>query len=203
MITGSETITYANHSPDTLAFVWIQLDQNLFARGSEGAQAFPTEAEDGFEGGFEIRSVQSGGRDLPHTIRDTQMRVELAQPLAPGGTVAIAMQGSTTLQTFGWFVIGTTRSPFPLAPFGAGTCVINNDPLFVPSPFGTNVGRAHMLSNQRATRGSRPCSQRPVSDSAASLFTYGAIAMSAMEKRAPASHSESPSACSILCRYES
>ena len=90
-MTGDETITYANHSPDTLAFVWIQLDQNLFAPGSEGAQAFPTDAGDGFEGGFEIRSVQSGGRDLPHTIRDTQMRVELAQPLAPGGTVAIGI----------------------------------------------------------------------------------------------------------------
>ena len=68
-LTGDETITYANHSPDTLAFVWIQLDQNLFAPGSEGAQAFPTEAGDGFEGGFEIRSVQSGGRDLPRVGR--------------------------------------------------------------------------------------------------------------------------------------
>ena len=91
-ITGSETITYANHSPDTLGYVWLQLDQNLFAPGSEGAQVFPPEGRfggGGFHGGFDVRRVASGGRDLEKRIRDTQMRVELPRPLAPGGTVAI------------------------------------------------------------------------------------------------------------------
>ena len=30
-LTGSETITYYNNSPDALTFFWLQLDQNLFA----------------------------------------------------------------------------------------------------------------------------------------------------------------------------
>jgi hypothetical protein len=30
-ITGSETITYHNNSPDVLRYLWLQLDQNIFA----------------------------------------------------------------------------------------------------------------------------------------------------------------------------
>jgi hypothetical protein len=32
-ITGSETITYFNNSPDELTYIWLQLDQNLFEKG--------------------------------------------------------------------------------------------------------------------------------------------------------------------------
>src|SRR5438477_11286217 len=34
VIRGSERIHYENHSPDTLAFVWVQIEQNIFARNS-------------------------------------------------------------------------------------------------------------------------------------------------------------------------
>src|SRR5918993_2694298 len=30
-ITGSETITYTNNSPDVLKYLWLQLDQNLLS----------------------------------------------------------------------------------------------------------------------------------------------------------------------------
>ena len=33
-ISGSETITYTNNSPDELDFLWFQLDQNLFKKDS-------------------------------------------------------------------------------------------------------------------------------------------------------------------------
>ena len=33
-ITGSETITYTNNSPDELDFLWMQMDQNLFKKDS-------------------------------------------------------------------------------------------------------------------------------------------------------------------------
>ena len=38
-LTGSETITYYNNSPETLTFLWLQLDQNLFAQQSIGRNA--------------------------------------------------------------------------------------------------------------------------------------------------------------------
>src|SRR5690349_6208065 len=34
---GSETIRYKNNSPDTLTFVWVQVDQNIYRRDSLGS----------------------------------------------------------------------------------------------------------------------------------------------------------------------
>ena len=34
-LTGAETITYSNNSPDTLTYLWLQLDQNRFKQNSE------------------------------------------------------------------------------------------------------------------------------------------------------------------------
>src|SRR6476619_6678898 len=34
-VTGSGTITYHNNSPDTLAYLWVQLDQNMFRADSD------------------------------------------------------------------------------------------------------------------------------------------------------------------------
>src|SRR5687767_6900766 len=82
-ITGSETITYYNNSPDTLTYLWIQLDQNLFAKSSSGIltetapdlqnPSFGTLdqilARREFEGGYRITSVRNAsGGALPHTI---------------------------------------------------------------------------------------------------------------------------------------
>src|SRR5260221_1176165 len=38
---GSETITYTNNSPDTLRFVWLQVDQDIFAANSINRSAPP------------------------------------------------------------------------------------------------------------------------------------------------------------------
>jgi hypothetical protein len=59
-ISGTESIRYTNNSPDTLRFVWLQLDQNLFRPGSTGSLLFPTDSRfggAGFEGGFDIDSI--------------------------------------------------------------------------------------------------------------------------------------------------
>src|SRR3954470_1683606 len=59
-LSGTEVIRYTNHSPDTLRFVWMQLDQNLFREGSTGSLLFPSDSrfgDAGFAGGFQIDSV--------------------------------------------------------------------------------------------------------------------------------------------------
>ncbi|MEO8091070.1 MAG: M1 family metallopeptidase, partial [Gemmatimonadales bacterium] len=51
---------YTNNSPDTLRFVWMQLDQNLFRPGSTGSLLFPSESRfgaAGFKGGFEVEGI--------------------------------------------------------------------------------------------------------------------------------------------------
>jgi hypothetical protein len=59
-INGTESIRYANNSPDSLRFIWMQLDQNLFRTGSTGSLLFESESRfggGGFQGGFQIDSV--------------------------------------------------------------------------------------------------------------------------------------------------
>ena len=128
-ITGSETITYTNRSPDTLAYVWLQLDQNLFAPGSEGAQTFPQEGRfggGGFRGGFDIRRVASGDRELEPRIRDTQMRIDLPQPLAPGGSVALEIDWTFTVPENGADRMGREGDLYLLAQWYPRTAVYDD-----------------------------------------------------------------------------
>jgi len=101
-VTGSETIRYTNNSPDTLPYVWLQLDQNIYRQNSRGAALNPTDARfagRGFEGGYTIQYIravrrvgQAAGR-IPLTPIDngTMMRVELDRPLAPGGRAELEL----------------------------------------------------------------------------------------------------------------
>lgn len=43
-IAGRETIRYTNRSPDTLRYLWLQLDQNLFRDDSRGTMLNPPDA---------------------------------------------------------------------------------------------------------------------------------------------------------------
>src|SRR6266853_1472340 len=59
-LSGTEQVRYTNNSPDTLKFVWMQVDQNLFRPGSVGSLLFAQESRfggAGFPGGFEIESI--------------------------------------------------------------------------------------------------------------------------------------------------
>ncbi len=104
-ITGSETITYHNNSPDTLSYLWLQLDQNVFSKDSDNykTQTAPDFAQipfrvldnlvrRDFDGGYKITAVRgANGAALPHTIVKTMMRVDLAQPLAPGQSTVFSV----------------------------------------------------------------------------------------------------------------
>lgn len=100
-ITGSEAIVYKNNSPDTLTYLWLQLDQNRFSKHSDAYETMEMGGADKKmsyatlrylarteqkEWGFNLTRVQSGGKDLHYAISDTMMRIDLPQPLKPGGT---------------------------------------------------------------------------------------------------------------------
>ena len=102
-ITGSETIRYTNNSPDTLRYVWLQLDQNIYKTNSRGVALTPTDTRflgHGFGDGYMIHHVQvirrsgGGGRAitkvaLATTVNGTMMRADLDHPLAPGGVATL------------------------------------------------------------------------------------------------------------------
>ncbi len=97
-LAGRETIRYSNRSPDTLRYVWIQLDQNIYRTDSRGSLMNPPGARfagAGFVGGYVIdeltavRRSAGGGRPdtkvpLATTLNGTVMRLDLDRPLAPG-----------------------------------------------------------------------------------------------------------------------
>jgi hypothetical protein len=114
-IHGNETVTYHNNSPDTLNYLWLQLDQNLFKPNSNArtsatvvsreawARATPetgvkfdamrTMLESRlFDGGFNITAVKDGGGSpLRYVINGTMMRIDLPQPLKPGAKLSFAV----------------------------------------------------------------------------------------------------------------
>src|SRR6185437_12133966 len=56
-LAGQVRIHYTNNSPDTLHFVWLQLDQNLYKPGSAGEALYPPDSRfgvRGFQGGYTI-----------------------------------------------------------------------------------------------------------------------------------------------------
>ena len=102
-IFGEETITYFNNSPDDLEYLWLQLDQNVRAKdskaplrdGNEFAIAYSPDKfaekvmQKPFDGGFNIEFVRdSEGKNLPHTINQTMMRIDLPQVLKSGAQVS-------------------------------------------------------------------------------------------------------------------
>ncbi len=105
-ITGAETVTYHNNAPDTLQYVWLQLDQNIWAKNSASyaTQTAPTLdrvpfttidnmlARRDFDGGDKITAVRDAkGGPLHYLVVDTMMRIDLPAPLAPGQTVTFSV----------------------------------------------------------------------------------------------------------------
>ncbi|MFZ9387375.1 MAG: M1 family peptidase, partial [Chitinophagaceae bacterium] len=99
-LTGSETITYFNNSPNELVYLWMQLDENEHnnlrnanyqTSNTMNRQVSPQQlnrpsndnSDNGY--GFNIRKLTDAtGKTLKYTINKTMMRVELPAVLKPG-----------------------------------------------------------------------------------------------------------------------
>lgn len=96
-ISGTETITYHNNSPDHLEYLWVQLDQNQQSKNSDTYLTTQTRIDaqmsidqllsliPSFEGGFHLEDLRDiNGNKLSYTVVKTMMRINLAKPLKPG-----------------------------------------------------------------------------------------------------------------------
>jgi hypothetical protein len=99
-LTGEETITYFNNSPDPLDYIWLQLDENqhnnLDNANYQSSTVMPKVAGTAALERAEIKTDDNGygdkiasitdalGKALPYTINKTMMRVDLQTPLKPG-----------------------------------------------------------------------------------------------------------------------
>ncbi|MEY3017540.1 MAG: hypothetical protein RL336_675 [Pseudomonadota bacterium] len=121
-LSASQEITYHNNSPDTLKYLWLQLDQNIFkndsmseltntfagigrrgpvTQNSSGSQPAKLSFEElrrmqfmaDHELGFSIESIaDSNGKPLAYTIVGTNMRIDLSRPLKPGQKTSLSMK---------------------------------------------------------------------------------------------------------------
>ncbi len=104
-ISGEETITYHNNSPDVLEYLWLQLDQNVRAKDSDTYKIRTNSISDKmslrqlsglipeFDGGFKIESVTgTNNSKLPYTINNTMMRVDMPEPLKPGESFSFSIK---------------------------------------------------------------------------------------------------------------
>ncbi len=118
-LTGSVEIRYTNNSPDTLRYVWVQADQNLYRNGSKGSALFPADSRwgvRGFEGGYSFSEVRVNGLSVQARINDTMMRLDLPSPLMPGGGKAtIAIRYSFKVPEHGSDRMGRDSTLFEIA----------------------------------------------------------------------------------------
>lgn len=122
-ISGRETIRYTNNSPDTLRYLWVQLDQNIHKQDAEALRIRTTspiphergggeaKAETGywnlgfermrqdFKGGHAIESVVDEKKaPLKFRIVGTMMRVDLKTPLKSKGTQVFSVAWAYTIR---------------------------------------------------------------------------------------------------------
>jgi Peptidase family M1 domain len=94
---GRETIHYVNHSPDSLPYLWLFVEQNLCEPNSITNQlnqpplvflgtSFDFSCQ-GFNSAPRLESLTIAGREVKRTRFGTTLRVDLATPLATGAAV--------------------------------------------------------------------------------------------------------------------
>ena len=111
-VEGSETITYTNNSPLTLKYIWLQLDQNIFAKesinnltrpwgGGDSSVDFSTLRRqnfmDKFEGGFQELSIKINNKSPDTNLVGTHVRINLEKPLKPGESTSLDIEWAYAL----------------------------------------------------------------------------------------------------------
>lgn len=109
ILSGEETITYFNNSPDDLNYLWIQLEQNVNKKENEDfgdinnnvkdeisarKMQFLTRAID-FPAGYSIKYVKdTNGNNLKTLVNNTMMKVKLNAPLKSGESMSFSIAWS-------------------------------------------------------------------------------------------------------------
>lgn len=104
-IYGEQTITYINNAPESLSYLWIQLDQNMRARnsttqnikkGDVDSRMYYRELKNlfyDFDGGFKIDYVRTAqNKAMRYVVNNTMLRIDLKTPMAQGDSIQIKMK---------------------------------------------------------------------------------------------------------------
>ncbi len=97
---GSETVTYTNNSPDTLDYLWLQLDENQQSTLNKADYPYSSSLPKNVkaeqlkvseipvkDNGYGVRLekvTDANGKPLPYVVNKTMMRIDLPKPLKKG-----------------------------------------------------------------------------------------------------------------------
>ncbi len=136
---GEMTLRYTNNSPDTLRFVWFQVEQNAFKNGSLNSYVFPAESRFGarnFEGGDFIdrfnqvaggaKGAKGTGVPLKTRVEGTVMKVDLATALPPGQTTTFDVAWHFNVPEHGADRMGRDGALYELAQWYPRVCVFDD-----------------------------------------------------------------------------
>jgi len=104
-LSGSETITYYNNSPDVLPYLWFQLDENEhssknnagYPEASTMSNKISSDNAEGMIGSTKpndfginiVKLTDAAGAPIKYLINKTMTRVDLAAPLKPGQKITM------------------------------------------------------------------------------------------------------------------
>jgi hypothetical protein len=133
MLRGEMTLKYTNNSPDTLRYIWFQVEQNAFSNGSLNSFVFASDSRFGarnFEGGDMIDRFNqvTAGKKLPVKMRveGTVMKVDLVTALPPGQTTTMDVAWHFTIPEHGADRMGRDGALYELAQWYPRVCVYDD-----------------------------------------------------------------------------
>ncbi|MCW3108008.1 MAG: family metallopeptidase [Segetibacter sp.] len=138
-VTGTVLITYKNNSPQSLPFLWLQADQNIYNLESRGVAQTTVSggrwANQNFNGGYNIQSigVVRAGKEMKadYFISDTRLQVQLPQAVkANGDSVQVRINYSFTIPEYGTDRLGRIQTKngwiYEVAQWYPRMCVFDN-----------------------------------------------------------------------------
>ena len=146
-VSGKAILTYHNNSPETLEYLWLQLDQNIFEQNSFGSKTEQGKMSktmkmetlkhlnNDFDGGFKIEWVKDAvGNELQAIKNHTMMKVILPAALKSGEKTTLTMKWHYNLNNMAeiWGRSGYyhenngSGDVFAIAQFYPRLCVFND-----------------------------------------------------------------------------
>lgn len=108
-ISGEETVTYFNNSPDDLSYLWVQLEQNVNRKENEDFGSINNSIREGmntrqmqfltraidFPAGYSIKYIKDEkGSPIKSLVNNTMMKVLLDKPLKSGASITFSIAWS-------------------------------------------------------------------------------------------------------------
>ncbi|HEX6965067.1 MAG TPA: M1 family metallopeptidase [Gemmatimonadaceae bacterium] len=132
-VSGTMTLRYVNHSPDTLRFIWVQTEQNAFEPNSLNSMVYAEGSRFGarnFAGGDVIEQFTQavGKKQVKLDLHDhgTVTKVDLAQPLAPGRTAIFQAAWHFKVPEHGADRMGRDGTLYEIAQWYPRVCVYDD-----------------------------------------------------------------------------